>query len=511
MRHSLFYAIFFGFITGIAIHSFIEISFTFTFFLGLILCACMLYAYTSDNIFEKREVRQYSWFFIIAVFAIAITVGFIRYDFFSTWKGDPHLTSLVDRNVSLEGVVAEEPSLKETYTQLIVEITSISKNNIKPTKIIVYDDTYSDRKYGDVVEVKGKLQKPENFQSDNGRTFDYISYLAKDKIFYQIRSAKVSLVSEHQGNPIKNFMLSMKRAFISSLNRALPYPESRLAAGLVVAGKYALPKNIQQEFIDTGTIQVVVLSGYNVTIIAETIMLLLASLPKLFGATLGAVCIMLFTIAAGGSATIIRAMIMVLIALLGKSLRRKYDVGRALLVSATIMLTLNPMLLVFDPSFQLSFLATIGLIYFSPIVQQYLSFVPEKLNLRNTVASTTATQIFVTPFILYLTGKVSIVAFPANLALFLITPVTMLFSFITGIFGNIFVLFITPISFAAFLLLRSMLLIVHIFSRIPFASVSISSFPLWCTTLFYFGFAMIYFRYSKKRTPPLSKTRVSPS
>lgn len=429
--------------------------------------------------------RTYALIFLIIVFAI-------RYHYFTAWKGDPFLLASVGETVSLQGIVVEEPSPKETYTQLIVEV-------LPGTKILVYDDAYSKRSYGDLISFQGRLEMPENFQSENGRTFDYISYLAKDKIFYQMRYASVSLIAEKQGNPIKQAILFLKHSFIHSLDRALPYPESRLAAGLVVAGKYALPKTIQQEFIDTGTIQVVVLSGYNVTIIAEMMMLLLASLPKMWGTTLGALSIALFALAAGGSSTIIRATIMVFIALLGKNLHRTYNVGRALIVSAVLMLAVNPMLLVFDPSFQLSFLATFGLIYCSPIVERYLSFIPEKYNFRNIIASTIATQVFVTPFLLYLTGKVSLVALPANVLLFFITPITMLLSFTTGILGIFSVFLITPIRLLAFIFLRTMMLSVHIFASFSFASFSMQSFPLWCVALVYVGFAVIIFRFKNMK------------
>ena len=95
----------------------------------------------------------------------------------------------------------------------------------------------------------------------------------------------------------------------------MPYLESKLAEGLTVAGKYALPKSTQDEFVKTGTIQVVVLSGYNVTIIADAIISLLWFLPETFGLGISAGFIILFAVASGASATIIRAVIMAIILL----------------------------------------------------------------------------------------------------------------------------------------------------------------------------------------------------
>ncbi|RDJ93951.1 hypothetical protein B4Q13_18335 [Lacticaseibacillus rhamnosus] len=73
----------------------------------------------------------------------------------------------------------------------------------------------------------------------------------------------------------------------------------------------------------------------------------------------------------GGSATIVRGAIMAIILLIAQLSHRYYDVVRALLVTGIFMLILNPMLLVFDASYQLSFIATIGLIFGSPIIKKY--------------------------------------------------------------------------------------------------------------------------------------------
>jgi competence protein ComEC len=68
----------------------------------------------------------------------------------------------------------------------------------------------------------------------------------------------------------------------------------------------------------------------------------------------------------GASATIVRATVMALIVLFAKLLGRESEAIKALFVAGFLMLLVNPMLLLYDPSFQLSFLATLGLLLFSP-------------------------------------------------------------------------------------------------------------------------------------------------
>ncbi|MCC2630737.1 MAG: internalization-related competence protein ComEC/Rec2, competence protein ComEC protein [Candidatus Paceibacter sp.] len=423
----------------------------------------------------------------------------LRYVWFTSWQGDESLRQHVGQKISIEGVIVEEPGVKESYTQLIVSIDSIEEEKITPTKALVYGNAYGQYAYGDRLKITAKLSKPENFQTENGRTFNYIAYLAKDRIFYIVRYPELTTLATSQGNWLKRNILNFKKHFTQALDTALPFPESRLAAGLVVAGKHALPKNIQEEFVKTGTVQVVVLSGYNITIVAEMVMRFLTALPARVGLSLGVVSIIVFTVAAGGSATIVRAVIMVMIALLGKSLRRKYNVGRALLISAILMLAANPMLLFFDPSFQLSFLATIGLIYVSPLFEKYFQWITPRWKLREVFVSTLATQVFVTPFLLYLTGALSIVAVPANLALFLLIPITMLVSFLTGTLGMISSILAWPVSFVGFLFLKTILTIVHVFSALPFASISFPAIPLWLVVLGYSCFTVILVKFHESK------------
>jgi competence protein ComEC len=439
----------------------------------------------------KHSRFVFSWLLIIILL-------YARFLWFTSWQGAPELSYFVDEKIHVEGIIVEEPGVKENYTQLIMSIDTIDGQPIDPTKALVYGNAYGQYAYGDRLRIEGKLTKPENFQTENGRTFNYVAYLAKDKIFYIIRYPELATLATGQGNWLKRNILNFKKHFTQALDTALPFPESRLAAGLVVAGKHALPKNIQEEFTKTGTVQVVVLSGYNVTIVAEVVMGFLSALPPVIGVSLGAVGILFFTIAAGASATIVRAVIMVMIALLGKSLRKKYNVGRALIVAAILMLFANPMLLFFDPSFQLSFLATIGLVYATPVAEPYFQWITPQFKLREVFVSTFATQIFVTPFLLYLTGAFSVVALPANFILTLIIPITMLFSFLVGVTGLISSVLAWPVSFIGFIFLTSILHIVHFFAELPFASITTPAFPSWLVIGIYIIFTIIILKRTQK-------------
>ena len=131
--------------------------------------------------------------------------------------------------------------------------------------------------------------------------------------------------------------------------------------------KRALGKDLEEVFRTVGIIHIVVLSGYNIMIVADAIMRVLALF--FFPRTrliIGVGTIALFAILVGLSATVVRASMMAALVLIARGTGRQYAVLRALAFAGTVMLLINPYLLVYDPVFQLSFLATLGLILLSP-------------------------------------------------------------------------------------------------------------------------------------------------
>ncbi len=130
-----------------------------------------------------------------------------------------------------------------------------------------------------------------------------------------------------------------------------------------------------------------------------------AYLPKNFGIGMGIFAIILFIVMTGASSTAIRAGIMAILALVARATGRNYDVGRALILAAVSMIAINPFLLCYDVSFELSFLVTIAVIFLAPRIEKYFLWVPDHFQMRDIASVTVAAYIFVFPFILYEMGN----------------------------------------------------------------------------------------------------------
>lgn len=452
----------------------------FSFFLFLLLLSVLVFIYGWFLSQNKAKIT------LLAIFVLCFSLGILRYEIKDIRAENDYFHNLLGEKVNIEGLIIEEPNIKDQAAELVVLNQS--------EKILVSTGLFPEFKYGDLIQVEGKLERPENFSTNTGKDFDYVNFLAREDIFYQISFAEVKVISAGQGSFIKTKLFAFKNAFINKINLSIKEPESSLLAGLLLGAKNSLGQELQTDFRIAGVSHIIALSGYNITIVADSIMVVLAFLPRVFSLSFGVLGIILFAIMTGGGATVMRASVMALLVLLAKATHRKYDISRALLLAGTFMLIQNPKILVFDISFQLSFLATLALILVSPLVEKKMTFITEKYKIRELVVSTVSTQIFVLPFIVYKMGMLSIFGFFANLLILPFIPAVMLLGTLTGSIAFVSATLAVPVAFLCSLLLTYMLKIIYLFSHLPFSSLAFSSFPLILVIIIYGIFSVVIWR-----------------
>lgn len=435
---------------------------------------------------ENKQTKIY-----ILIITILIITIFIRgYQAFNNPLKDI-LKNQVGQTVSFQGAITTEPLVKDFLQTFTLQAEA--GNFIR-----VGADRYEEYSYGDKVKATGKLSAPRNFAGNGGRVFDYINYLGKDEIYYEFKKAQIEVLEKNNGKNLRSILFNTKKKFLQNLGMVLGEPHAALAGGLVVGEKAALGKELIDDFRRSGLIHIVVLSGYNITIIATMIRRLLSFLPRTPSIVLGGIGIILFGLLVGGGATVIRSCIMAIIALCGEILRKDYNVARALFIAALLMLIENPLILLYDPSFQLSFLATLGLITLSSPFEKKLGFITEKFAIRSLVASTLATQVFVSPLILYMMGDLSLVGTFVNIIVLPFIPLTMLVVFLAGMSGFISHYISQIFGWISHLLLSYELLIVRQASKLPFAIVSLPAFSIKVVAGVYLLYGSMFF-YLKSR------------
>lgn len=472
MTNKIFISILSGFFAGVFVSSFVTFNLSFSLFFALAGVVFVLVSYF--KIVPRKP------FLLFAIFLIFFSAGVLRFYSKDASQQKHLLDNFVGEEVEVVGVVAREVEHRQSTQRLLIEtqtVTLLREEYPAEVKVLVSTELFPEISYGDRVKVAGELARPENFTTEIGKEFDYENYLRKDGIFYTMSFVNVEVLASGEGNALKSGILKLKGRFLESIESIIPVPESSLLSGLLLGVKESLGKDLEQDFIDTGLVHVIVLSGYNVTIIAEAIIKTLSFVSISAGIYIGGFAILLFAVMTGAGATIIRASIMALLALIARATGRPYAITRALLLAAFIMVLHNPYILVFDISFQLSFLATLGLIYLSPVFEKFFRFLPKAFAIREITSATLATQLFVLPFILYKIGNLSLIAPITNLLVLPLIPATMFYGFLTGLFGLVTNFLGAPFGFIAYLLLKFEIGVVELFAKLPFANIEISKFP----------------------------------
>lgn len=410
-----------------------------------------------------REVlrSQYS-VHVVSLFVIATAA---LYSILAPQVQTPELDSAVGERVTIVGTVVREPDVRETFIQLTTE-TEVGA-------VLVRTDRFTRVSYGDVVRATGKIQKPEAFETDTGRTFNYPMYLYAHGVTHVMSFADVTVEESGKGNWLVARLLALKHWFMGGIEKALPEPESALLAGLLLGEKRGLGEDVTESFRRAGVIHIIVLSGYNVALVINTVREGLQHvLPRNIALGSAGVVALLFMLMTGASETAVRATLMALVVLLAKALYRPADGLRILLVVAAGMAVWNPYLVLFDLSYQLSVLATLGLVTLSHHFIPYLVWLRSK-SLIEIVSTTLATQVAVLPLLVLSIGQVSLVSLVANILILLPIPYAMLLGFFAALVAQVSTALAFPLSAVTYGILHYIIRVSEFLGSLPYAAVNL--------------------------------------
>lgn len=155
----------------------------------------------------------------------------------------------------------------------------------------------------------------------------------------------------------------------------LPQPQSSLLMGMVLGVKATMPKEFKTTLERTGTIHIVVVSGQNLTLLAGFIMALAKYLGRKKTLVLTLSVLSLYSVLTGFEVPVIRAALMFLFVSIAQFFNRESEAPWILVITALLMLVFNPNWML-SISFQLSFLATIGVVMVAPVFIERFKFLP---------------------------------------------------------------------------------------------------------------------------------------
>lgn len=418
-------------------------------------------------------------FFAFSFFILFLTISLIFYRnyffkmaflaliFFSFgfWRSNSFLnkfnqTSLNNSEIQGAAEVVENPVRKFYDSSVVVYF----KN--EKIKVLVKMPKYVEIFYGDELNLKCKLTLPEKFND-----FDYRMYLATKNITYISNECEWQKIGERKS--IFSILAKWRIKMENNINVLIPAPQSALANGIIFGGDDQLTDDLKNDFSKTGMTHIVAVSGYNVTIIAMVIMSVAIFLGfwRKQSVWLAIGFVFLFVAIIGFPPSGVRAMIMGSLVLIAVVYGRSGDVVNAICFSAVVMLFFNPLLLRYDVGFQLSFLATLGIVLIYPIFERYLVSKCSVFGITEIIFLTISAQLFVLPIILYNFHILSTVSLIANLLILPIIPLTMLFVFLTMMLSFVFFPLATLFSWLAYFFLFYEVAVVQFLAQQKWSSI----------------------------------------
>jgi len=335
---------------------------------------------------------------------------------------EPPSTALApSSSVRVSGVVSAEVERRIDSQRIVLDQVKYV-DDVREGKLLVWAPLYPEISYGDALVFNCRVEQPEPFSG-----FAYDKYLATKDIYAVCYQPQYIDVHEATKWSVIGSILVVKEFAVESLRSALPEPHASFLSGLLFGGSTALSGELKDDFRATGTSHILAASGYNVSIFSVMLLSILLTSPlgRRRALILTTILLAVYVVIAGASAAVIRAGLMGFIIVLEKWISRKAYLLNVMLLTASLMLVFNPLLLLYDVGFQLSFVATVAIVALTKPWSERLDFVPDVLGMRQAFAGSLAAIVLTLPIVLWHFGTVSLVAPFANLLVLPLVPYAM--------------------------------------------------------------------------------------
>lgn len=345
-------------------------------------------------------------------------------------------------------------------------------------------------KLGDKYLVSTSLFLPNK---DDVSSFDYSSYLKVNgysKIGYVYDD--IILYNRAESYSITEKFLLLRENLISIYRDfKLGKEELAILSAITLGEKSILSKDTKNNFSAAGVSHILVVSGMHVGFIFMIISLLYSRLYnryyRLFVTIFGLVLLWLYALLTGFAPSVVRASFMFSLMLVFLFTRNKYRVIHALLLSATISLLANPALL-FNISFQLSYLAVLSIVVFYKRIYHFLQRIVPKFKWRNNILSvigvTLAAQVFTFPIVMFYFHQFPLFFMISNLCVVLLAPII----FIGGhllIFTSVIPYVSNVIAYILNIILKFFEEIINIIASLKYAVIDVYISLFQCVLLYF--------------------------
>lgn len=422
-----------------------------------------------------------------------------------------HIAFYNGQEVEIKGIINAEPEPRDRVTHLHFSTREIKIAEGWQTisgNTLLFVPRYPAYHYGDLLQVKGKLEEPPQLDE-----FDYAGYLASQGIHSTMLYPKTEVLATGKGLKPLEWLYGLRNSLAQSLARVLPEPQASLAQGIILGIRYNIPAEVRDSFVRSGTAHLLAISGLHLSIVAG---ILLSIGRWLFGRRhyiyiwLAMGTISFYALLTGMNPPVVRGAIMASVFLLAELLGRQRTAITTLALAGAIMIGLSPRLL-WDASFQLSFLAMAGLIFLAPpftawgrrLVGKTIGEEGIGVSLANTLtdslAVTLAATIAVWPVVAHYFGIISLAGPLATFLTLPTVPAAIICGVLAGLIGLIFLPLAQIIGWFSWLFFSYILLLVGGFASMPISAIEVGKVSTTLLIIYYSALALAIWLTTNRR------------
>jgi ComEC/Rec2-related protein len=254
------------------------------------------------------------------------------------------LSKIVGGKCVVRGCVASEPEARTDRTTFTLSVRRIIEGDYSyecSGFLLVVLDGVTPLEYGQAVDVRGTMRFLSGFPE-------------------QSTAGLISL------------SLKIKKEFQKKIHSYLPLVAAGIMEAMLLGDKKDIPRTVYGDMIKTGTVHILVVSGFNVSIVAGLLALFLKVLRvnRIIRLVIIVPALVLYCLMTGATPPVVRATIMGIFFFSSWYVRRDPDIFQALGLSAFVMLVANPREL-YDASFQLSFMSVFAICFLAPWIERF--------------------------------------------------------------------------------------------------------------------------------------------
>jgi competence protein ComEC len=426
---------------------------------------------------------------LIAIFAVVYLE--IRTPYPSANDISHLLKNNVVNSIKITGSIISEIRLnRRENLQFWLEVKEFSLKNLPTEKsagklYVTLPNLAENQVYpGQEITIKGLLYRPR--RANNPSAFDFANYLARQGAFAGLKG-EIIIDKKSPTWGIWQIRQRIVEAQIQGIGQ-----EKGTLLSSITLGRQAvnLPAKITDLFIKTGLAHILAASGFHVAILLGFVLTITRNLSPKQQFIIAITILIIYGTLTGLQPSVLRAILMGIGALIGLLYNRQVNSLGSLLLAATILLLWQP-LWIWDLGFQLSFLATLGLIITVPLLKNKIDYFPNLI--AEPIAISLAATLWTMPLLMFTFNSIALYSIPINI---ITTPLVTLIS-LGGVFTAFLGLIYPPLgSISASILyypLELLLQITTFFSLLPFSTYSTGKLSLGVMLIIYICLTLICF------------------